>query len=502
MTLLNKFFLLLLALSVSGPLQAETLKIGIESEVKGFDPIRASVMGVSTLTVAHAVFDTLITLDERGEVVPALATSLKPVDGGAAWVATLRKDVSFHDGNPFNAEAVAFHFERLLDPANKCPCRGVLRKLKGVEVLDDYTVKFNLEGTWAALPALLAEPSVVSLIGSPVAISSRDHDYNRHPVGTGPFRFKSWQAGHRIIVERVNNHWSGVPVSNVDQVEYYVLPDQQTRFAAVRSGDVDLVWTLDAPSVIKARKQARFRVVERTGAGARLLLLNLKSEHLSDVRVRRALAYAVDLDAYAQHLYKGLAPKATDPFGSGGLIQCGDDDYPAYDLEKARALLKDYGKPVNLTFTHTATPRGRKTAQIFQYYWGQAGIDVILEPVSQGALLGKMLKRNYEIGAWRFRDSRDPDADLYALFHSDSRFNVVSYNSPELDDLIQQAGAAQDKEARQRYYCQIADKIADDLPLLYLAQNSYYVIARPEVQGDMGLLGGLIDVRNLYLERK
>ena len=114
-----------------------------------------------------------------------------------------------------------------------------------------------------------------------------------------------------------------------------MLPDQQTRFAAVRSGDVDLVWTLDAPSVFKARKQGQFRIVERTGAGARLLLLNLKSEHLSDARVRRALAYAVDLDAYAQHLYKGLAPKATDPFGSGGFIQCGDDAYPAFDPEKA-----------------------------------------------------------------------------------------------------------------------------------------------------------------------
>ena len=112
-----------------------------------------------------------------------------------------------------------------------------------------------------------------------------------------------------------------------------------------------------------------------------------------------------------------------------------------------------------------------------------------------------MLKRDYEIGAWRFRDSRDPDADLFALFHSKSPFNVVSYNSPELDGLIQQAGAEQDKEARQRYYCQIADKIAHDLPLLYLAQNSYYVIARPEVLGDMGLLGGLIDVRNLSLEK-
>lgn len=501
MALQNKFFLLLFALSVSGPLQAETLKIGIESGVKGFDPIKANVMGVSTLTVAHALFDTLITLDEKGEIVPALATSLKPVNDGAAWVATLRKDVSFHDGTSFNAEAVAFHFERLLNPDNKCPCRGVLRLLKSVEVVDEYSVKFNLEGAWAALPALLAEPSVVSMIGSPAAISSRDHDYHRNPVGTGPFRFKSWESGHRIIVDRVNNHWSGIPASNIDQVEYHVLPDQQTRFAAIRSGDVDLVWTMDAPSVFKARKQGRFRVVERTGAGARLLLLNLKAKHLSDARVRRALAYAVDLDAYAQHLYKGLTPKATDPFGSGGFIQCGDDDYPVYDLAKARALLKDYGKPVNLTFTHTATPRGRKTAQIFQYFWKQAGIDVILEPVSQGALLSKMLKRNYEIGAWRFRDSRDPDADLFALFHSKSPFNVVSYNSPELDDLIQQAGAEQDKEVRQKYYCQIADKIAYDLPSLYLVQNSYYVIARLEVLGDMELLGGLIDVRNLSLEK-
>ncbi len=473
---------------------ASVLRVGLEADLQGFDPLQTRLMGVSTLTVADAVFDTLVTVAPDGTVNPRLALSLTASDDLTRWRARLREDVTFHDGEPFDASAVASHFQRLLDPANRCACRPFLGPLAAVTAVGPHEVVFELSAPWAALPAVLGEPSLVSLIGSPAARADAEA-FNRTPVGTGPWRFVEWRPGESVRVERFADYWDQPSPAQAEVIEYRILPDQQGRFAALRAGDVDVIWTLDGADAGRARELG-LRVEEREGAGARVLVLNTREPPLDDVRVRRALAHAVDADAYMEAVSEGNVNPARDPFGPGSAFAC-PSTWPAYDPAAARALLAEHGAPVALRFGHTATPRGRATGQIFQQFWQAVGIDVALVPMEQVELVGSVVRRDYQIGPWRLRDTVDPDADLYGLFHSASPFNVTGLTSPALDALLLSARGATAHAAREAAYCEIERYLSREVPWLFLGRNSYFAIANPDVTGDLSLQGGLLGLRGV-----
>ncbi|MBT8447843.1 MAG: hypothetical protein KJO38_11875, partial [Gammaproteobacteria bacterium] len=154
--------------------------------------------------------------------------------------------------------------------------------------------------------------------------------------------------------------------------------------------------------------------------------------------------------------------------------------------------LSEYAQPVSLSLAHTATPRGRQLAQILQQYWKKIGIEVTLEQLEQVALLQRVLAGDYDIGAWRIRDSLDPDPDLFGLFHSTSRFAVTGLNSPDLDALIERGRSATASTDRQRAYCDIAGLLADEVPVIYTVRNTYFAIARRSVQRSISLRGGVL----------
>jgi 4-phytase/acid phosphatase/peptide/nickel transport system substrate-binding protein len=237
------------------------------------------------------------------------------------------------------------------------------------------------------------------------------------------------------------------------------------------------------------------------GAGARVLVFNTRVAPLDDGRVRRALARAIDAQQLAAVFGEGLAPPVTDPFGPDAPFACPATEVPARDVEGARALLREYGKPVRLRLLHTATPRGLETGQIMQALWRDIGVEIELVPLEQGQLVQRVLKGDYEIGAWRIRDSADPDPDLYGLLHSTSPFNVTGLKSETLDRLLADGRTRLDPGARRTAYCELAGVLADEAPFVYLAPNVYFAISGPRVQGEPGLSGGVLDVRRVSLAR-
>lgn len=473
------------------------LRVGVESEIQGFDPLRTPVMGVATLTVGRALFDTLIELDAQGRIQPALALSLEPSADLKTWTATLRPGLRFHDGTPLDAQAIASHFMRLLDPRNRCACRPFIAPLSRVVAVDARTVRFELQQPWAALPAVLGEPSVVSLIGSPQAVADPARDYQRHPVGSGPFELEEWTSGDRVVVRRFAGHWRK-PAASLERIEFRVLPDEQTRLAALRSGDLDVIWTQTPASARKANSEG-LAVRTAIGAGARILVFNTRVAPLDDPRVRQALSLAIDPRQLAQVFSEGLAPPVTNPFGPGSPFACAGDDGVRFDLERARALVREHGEPVRLELLHTATPRGLETAQVMQALWREAGIDVALVPVEQGQLVQRVLKGDYAIGAWRIRDSFDPDPDLYGLLSSQSQFNVTGLKDAAIDELLLAGRTRLDPGERRASYCALAHAVAEQAPFVYLAPNIYFAVSGARVRGEPGLATGLLDVRPLSL---
>lgn len=490
-------------LAVPAPAQTRggSATLGVEQDIAGFDPLIVGVFDTGQEAMAALVFETLTKLDDNAKPKPALALSWEHSADFKSWTFKLRPNVTFQDGSPFNAEAVAFNYRRMLDPNNHCRCLFYISYIEAVEAPDPLTVVFRLRAPAPNLPALFAASTVTNVIQSPKAIEEMKEGYNRHPVGTGPFEVKSWQSGDRIVLVRNPDYWEkGHPY--LDQVTIRPMPDNTARFASVESGESDIIWTDRAEDIVKAKKNPKLAVHEYTGSGAQVYAFNTKVAPFDDVRVRQALRMALDLKSYAQAEWNGLWQPARDPYGPGSFVQCKNPGTLPYDPAKAKALLKEYGKPVDFKMVVTATPRGREIGQIFQEMWRDVGAKMTIDQIDQTALVTKAFRRDFQLTPWRIIDLADPDPQMYANFHTGSPVNLAGYSNPEVDKLLDEARSSADQEKRVHDYCEIARILNRDVPWFWTLDNHYFSISKPQLKGVPKQYSDIIDLAAAYWEKK
>lgn len=490
-----------LALPVAAQTRGGSATLGVEQDIAGFDPLIVGVFDTGQEAMASLVFETLTKLDDNAKPKPALAVSWEHSADFKTWTFKLRPGVTFQDGSPFNAEAVAFNYQRMLDPNNHCRCLFYISNYEKVEAADPLTVVFHLRSPAPNLPALLAPSTVVNVVQSPKAITEMKQAYNRHPVGTGPFELKSWQSGDRIVLVRNPHYWEkGHPY--LDQITIRPMPDNTARFASIESGETDIIWTDRAEDIVKAKKDPKLAVHEYAGSGAQVYAFNTKVAPFDDVRVRQALRMALDLKSYAQAEWDGLWQPARDPYGPGSFVQCKDPGTLPYDPAKAKALLKEYGKPVDFKMVVTATPRGREIGQIFQEMWHDVGANMTIDQIDQTALVTKAFRRDFQLTPWRIIDLADPDPQMYANFHTGSPVNLAGYSNPEVDKLLDDARNSADEATRVADYCEIARILNRDVPWFWTVDNHYFSIAKPGLKGIPKQFSDIIDLADAYWEKK
>jgi peptide/nickel transport system substrate-binding protein len=481
--------------------QGGSITVGQELDIPGFDPLKVGVYDTSAETAAAAIFDTLTYLDDKGEPQPKLALSWTHSEDYKTWTYKLRPGVKFQDGTPFNAQAVKENFDRLKDPANKCRCAFYISGTHDVQAPDELTVVYNLTDPSVNAPALASIPSSVGVIQSPTAWKTKGDDFNRNPVGTGPYILKSWNAGDRMVLEKNPNYWNkGHPY--LDRIILKPLPDAQSRFASLQSGEADIVWDdeFDADNIQKAQKDPKLTVHTYAGSGAAVAAFNTKVEPFQDVRVRQALVMAIDRKKMSQALTNGLARPATNPYGDGSWVKCKDDGALPYDVEKAKALIKEYGKPVDFKMLFTATPRGRAGGQVLQQFWKQIGANMEMEQVDQATIPPRAFMRQFQLTPWRIIDTPDPNVQMYANFHTGSPVALANYSDPELDRLLEHARSTADVETRIEDYCAISRLINKEAIWFWTFQNTYYAISSSRLKGLPKIYSGVIDVSNTWLE--
>src|SRR5258707_8422057 len=257
--------------------QGGSITVGLELDIPGFDPLKVGVFDTAAGTAAAAIFDTLTSLDDKGKVQPKLALSWEPSEDFKTWTFKLRPGVKFHDGTPFNAEAVKANFDRQKDPANKCRCAFYIAYIRDVQAPDELTVIYNLNEPQVNQPALMTIQSSNNTVQSPTAWKTKGEDYNRNPVGTGPYILKSWTAGDRIVLEKNPDYWNkGHPY--LDRIVLKPLPDAQSRFASLQSGEADIVWDdeYDPDNIARAEKDPKMKVHTYAGSGAAVYAFNTK----------------------------------------------------------------------------------------------------------------------------------------------------------------------------------------------------------------------------------
>ena len=486
------------ALPAAGVAQAQgkTLTVGIEQEPTGFDAVKGRVLGEAPASVMLTMVDRLMAYDADGKLTGELAESMAASEDGLSYVFKLRKGVKFHDGTDFTADDVVTHFNRILDPASKYVGLLFINPIKEAVKVDDHTVRLNLKHPWQPMRDILSAFGLGTFIPSARAVAA--DTMNRHPIGTGPYRFKEWRGGDKVVVERNPSYWNKDAKVHFDEIVFKVLPDQQTRFAALQSGEIDVTWTDRGHSIVQAKSDPNLTVHSRNGEGGGILFLNNSKPPLDDVRVRRALSMVWDQKYYVESQLQNTQLITHSGFDDGGKCDAGylgDGKFAA-----AKKLVAEIGKPIEVELMHTATQRGREFGLLWQQLAKRAGITIKLKPMDQLAFVGTVFKNDYQMAGWRIADAGDIGPQLFALLFSKSPYNLAHYADEEMDKLLLVMRTAETPEKRKTAMCAVVRKMNQDAPILWSSGRTHNAIAKKGLKGLRPLYQGIVDVRFAFFE--
>jgi len=480
------------------PKSGGALTVGVEVEFRGFDPLKAVYLQSGDRSVIMAIEERLFGMDRKGNLVPELATSATPSEDGKTWTIKLREGVSYHDGTPFNADAVVDHWQRILAPANRYSGAAYIEAIESVKKIDDYTITFILKHPWAALmPMLSSSQWTAAFIPSPKSV--RENTQNRAPVGTGPFIFKEWIAKDRLVVARNPNYWrKGLPY--LDTVTFRPIPDIEVRFSGLLSGGTNVILTDSGSQILKAEKDRTLKVYGSNSSGPFTFIINTDKAPLNDVRVRRALAHAWNQDLYLKTVFSGTLTVARTPYG--GAISCGDSGYREYDPAKARQLLADYGKPVALELLETNSPRGREAGELMKKLFNDVGVNLKLTLLPEVQQVRRVMAGDYDISVWRLMDLNDMGPYLNVCLHSKGKLNFSNYQNPAMDQLLEVQQQSTDEKTRNKALCGIANLINEDVMYLYGGDRRIQAIAKTSIQGMDPFDQGIVRVSEAWVKEE
>jgi len=492
-------FPLLIILTSQGiaaePRHGGHLTVALEYRVYGFDAIKSPALPPTGWVAGSLIMERLFESGENGELIPVLGVSVAPSADQTVWTVKLRRDVKFHDGTLFNADAVVTHWQRILNPENRYRGLLALRTIDAVKKVDPYTVEFHLKHPWKAfLPTLTGHRGLAPIIPSPKAV--QDDLQNRTPVGTGPFIFKEWKAADRIVVTR-NPHYWRKDTPYLDEITIRIIPDHEARYAALVSGGVDMIYTDRPKHINKLTANPGFHKITAGGTGAIILLLNTRKPPLNDIRVRRALAHGWDQKAYLKASLKNTMPYVEHWYDD--TLGCDSVNYRGHDITMAKTLIADYGQPVEVEYLHSATPRGRETMEIVQQMFAEIGVTVKPIALNFGGIMKQLFSKQYNMASWLIPGMDEMGPTTRVTFHSKSPFNLSGYSNEAVDALLIKQSMSLDQSDRQEALCEVARIVNDEVPFLYLFGRKYHLFAANRVQGVPSPRNEYIRLANVWL---
>ena len=435
--------------------------------------------------IQQLVYSTLFALNERLEVVGLLAERWESPTP-TTYLVTLRKGVRFHDGHELTSDDVIYTFTSFLDPNFISPRKGAYRMLDHVRAVDRYTVEFTLKEPFGSFPINLVIPIVPKGAGPGLRSA---------PVGTGPYRFVSYAVDDRVVLTPFEDYMDGAPRNG--GVVIKIVPDDTMRGLELRKGTVDLVVNDLAPDIVhQLRTEATLQVVEAPGTDYAYVGVNLRDSVLKDVRVRQALAHAVDRDAIVKYLRRGLARPAVGILPPMSWAFTPDvADYP-FDPAKAGALLDEAGyhdpdgsgptPRLRLTLKVSSTEFNRLQSSVLQQDFARIGVAMDVRTYEFATLYADVLKGNFQLFTLQWVGVSDPDM-LRRVFHSKqmppSGFNRGFFSDPAVDALIDEATVSNDDTRRRALYADVQRLISREVPYLSLWYKTNVAVARRELTG-------------------
>ncbi|MBO8138181.1 MAG: ABC transporter substrate-binding protein [Desulfotomaculum sp.] len=463
------------------------------ADPRGLDP--AYVDDGESAKVMVNIYDNLVRYKpDSTEIEPALATSWEVNEDKTEWTFHLRKDVKFHDGTPFNAEAVKFSIERQLPPnrTDDMPYASfVFGPVKAVEVVDEYTVKIILKEPYAPFLANLAMCMAAPIV-SPAAVEKYGDNYIEHPVGTGPFKFVEWKRGQHIQLVANDDYWDGRP--KIDKLIFKFVKENSVRASELMTGSIDAMDGVD-PNDVKTLEENGMIVAKNPGMNINYLAFFCNKEPFNNPKLRQAVSHAINRDAIVEHLYQGLAQKANGPLPP--FLPGYDKDLKPYeyDPEKAKQLLAEAGYPdgLKLTLLTYTNPRpyntvGQKLAEAIQNDLQKVGIDVEIKAYPWAEYKKVVSPVIVEEGdmmiyGW-IGDNGDPDNFLTLLDSEEivRSLNTAKYSNPEVDRLLEEGRREFDMDKRAEIYSELQQILVKDAPWVFISHATAMTAERPGIE--------------------
>jgi peptide/nickel transport system substrate-binding protein len=455
-------------LSCSSKPDPETLVMIIESSPTNLDP-RVGLDAFSE-RIDDLIFDDLLTRSKALGVQPGLAERWEIPDP-ETYIFHLHRGVKFHDGRRLTSRDVKWTFDSLLQGKIHSTKAANYRFVERIDASDDNTVIFHLKEPFSPLLWNLSDGAIgIVPYGSGAEISS-------HPIGSGPFRFVSAQLDKEVIIERNDDYWDNKV--RLKRVRFLVVPDTTTRALELRKGSVDLEINAMPPDmVLTLERDPRLEVMHAPGTILQYLAFNLRDSILSNVRVRQALAYAIDRRPMLEYLQRGLARPANSMLPPESWAYEGNVPDYKHDPERARELLEQAGYPdihgtrFHLTMKSSSDESTRLMAAVLQQQLREVGIALDIRSFEFATFFSDVTQGLFQLYGLRWiGGNEDPDIFEY-VFHS-AKFpphgaNRGYYSNPRVDALIDRGRREIDENARRHIYAELQRLLAQDVPYINL----------------------------------
>ena len=448
----------------------DTITLGMVLEPPTLDPTANAAAAIDEVVYAN-LFQGLTRIALDGSVQPALAESWQAEAGGKAYVFHLRPGVTFHDGSTFDARDVIFSLDRARAPDSTNAQKALFQGIASVQAIDPQTVRIGLTAPDGGLPFKLAWGDAVMLDQASIASIAT------HPVGTGPFKFGEWRQGDRIRLDAYDGYWGPRPA--LKSATFRFIPDPSAAFAAMMAGDLDAFPIYPAPETLpQLQADPRFKVLIGTTEGETILAMNHKNAHLSDGRIRAAIAHAIN----RQDLIEGAMFGYGTPIGThfpphhpdyADLTGASD-----YDPQAAKTLLAQAGaENLTLRLALPPPPYARRGGEILAAQLRAVGIQTRIT--------------NMEWAQWLEQVFKNADYDLTIISHVEPMDIGIygrdgyyfNYDNPDFNAVMADLDAATDPAARSALLKRAQAIIADDHANAYLFQFAKTGVAKAQIQG-------------------
>jgi len=475
-------------ISNAKPKRGGSVTFGIDTEESGFNPSTAR-WDEGGFLYGRTVFDPIAIVNAAGGVEPFLAESITSNDDFTSFTITLRPGIVFHDGTPLNGQALYTNIEKQATSVLTGPAFAT--NIQGASVTGPLAVTLTMKSSWAPFPYYLAQAQT-GYVAAPSMLNAPDGGTS-NPVGTGPFVFQDWVPNSHMTATRNPHYWrKGYPY--LDSITYKPIINYNSRADALVTGEIDMMHSNAPDNLLQFRGDRSWSYYDNSGQvvgqpTVQCVQLNTSAEPLNNATLRKAMAMAVNRTQYAKVIDKGIDAPMNGLFLPGSEYYT-KTAYPAYDPAGAAKLVnqvqKETGKQPTFSLNSTSDPDTLRAAEFLQQALQQAGMKVNINILAQSTIINNALAGTYQATLWRQFGAVDPDLN-YVWWTTELASGPLALNmARNVDPRIQTAlvaGRTTDVKAdRIKNYQEINQYLAQDIPYLWLARDTWAVIASPNVQ--------------------